>query len=256
MKRQHKDLLIKIGFFVFLLFVWQIVFSAKIWPSWVFPSPLNVWQSLIKSIHDHSLTFGILISLKRLFIGFIISILLGGLIGVLVAKFRLCKITLGSLILGLQTLPSICWLPLSLLWFGLNEKAIIFVIIMGSILSVSLAVENGIKNIPRIYLKAGKILGASKYKMYHHVIFPAMLPNFLGGLKQAWSFAWRSLMSGEMLFITVGLGQLLMMGRELNDMSRVLAIMIVIIVIGLFFDKFVFGKLEKNVLKKWGLYEN
>lgn len=252
-KKKIKKRIIQILFFVFLIFFWWLIYRVHFWPAWLFPSPSTVLKTLLKGFGNYTFFWGILISMERLFLGFGFSLLVGAVLGFLIAKIKILNQTLGVLILGLQTLPSICWLPLALLWFGLNEWAIIFVVVMGSILSITISVESAIKNIPPIFIQAGKTLGAKKWKLYCYVTFPAILPSFITGVKQGWSFAWRSLMSGEMLFITVGLGQLLMMGRELNDMSQVMAVMLVIIMIGVVFDKLIFGSLEKNIRQKWGL---
>ena len=243
---------IKILFIIFLFFLWWIIYKLQIWPRWLFPSPFKVFKSIKYGLERGTIIWGIIISMKRIAIGFGFSLVAGSILGFLLAKNKLLDQTVGFLILGLQTLPSICWLPLALLWFGLNEQAIIFVIIMGAILSITISVESAVKNIPPLYLRAGRMLGAKGFKLYQYIIFPAILPSFITGIKHGWSFAWRSLMSGEMLFITVGLGQLLMMGRELNDMAQVMAVMLIIIAIGIIFDKLIFGFAEDVLRKRWG----
>jgi NitT/TauT family transport system permease protein len=191
--------------------------------------------------------------MRRLFIGYLISIIFGTLLGLLIGKYKLLDETIGGLVTGLQTLPSICWLPLAILWFGLNEVAIIFIVIMGSLLSVTMATDSGVKNIQPIYLRAGRNMGARGMAMFTDVVLPAALPSILMGYKQGWSFAWRSLMAGEILFVSLGLGHLLNVGRELNDMSQVIAVMIVIVCVGMIMDFMVFGFLEKKVRHIWGL---
>jgi len=161
--------------------------------------------------------------------------------------------TVGGLLVSLQSLPSICWLPLAVLWFGLTEKAILFVVVMGSLLSVTIAMEDGRKHMPKIYGMAGRNLGARGFALFWHVLLPASLPYIISGLKQGWAFAWRSLISGEMIFVSLGLGQLLMMGRDLNDMSQVIAVMILIIAIGYIVDGLVFKSVERRLRNKWGL---
>jgi NitT/TauT family transport system permease protein len=161
--------------------------------------------------------------------------------------------SVGGLLVSLQSLPSICWLPLAVLWFGLTEKAILFVVVMGSLLSVTIAMEDGRKQMPKIYGMAGRNLGARGFRLFWHVLLPASLPFVVSGLKQGWAFAWRSLISGEMIFVTLGLGQLLMMGRDLNNMSQVIAVMILIIVIGYVVDGLVFRTVERHLQQKWGL---
>lgn len=238
-----------VSFFLF----WWLVSALRLWPEWMFPSPVAVLRTLARGFANRTFIWGILISLKRVFIGFGLSLFCGTILGLLIAKVKLLEETIGPLVLGLQTLPSLCWLPLSLLWFGLNERAIIFVVVMGSVLSITISVKGAVASISPSFVRAGRILGAQGFKLYRHVILPAILPPYITGVKQGWSFAWRSLMSGEMLFITVGLGQLLMFGRELNDMSQVMAVMLVIIVIGVIFDQLIFGKIERKLNRKWGL---
>lgn len=243
----------QLAFYALLACVWQFLFSLRIWPQYLFPSPAQVFATLVDGFKDKTLLVGIAISMKRIFIGYSLSVVFGVLLGLLISRVRFLDETLGGFIVGLQTLPSICWLPLAILWFGLNEYAITFVVVMGSLLSVTIATDGGVKNIQPIYLKAGRNMGAGGLWLFTQVVLPAALPSILAGLKQGWSFAWRSLMAGEILFVSLGLGHLLNMGRELNDMSQVIAVMIVIVCIGVFMDMLIFGYLEKRVRRIWGL---
>ncbi|MBI1977980.1 MAG: ABC transporter permease subunit, partial [Candidatus Omnitrophica bacterium] len=167
--------------------------------------------------------------------------------------FKILDETLGSLMVGLQVLPSICWLPLAILWFGLNEQAIQFVIIMGAFLSIAIATDSGIRNIPPIYIRAAKTMGVKGLVLYARVILPAALPSIATGMKLGWSFAWRSLMAGELIFVSVGLGHLLQIGRELNDMPQVMAVMLLIVFVGLLFDQLLFARFEKKLRRLWGV---
>jgi NitT/TauT family transport system permease protein len=252
MKNKTSNYIPPIISIIVLIVIWWTISYLHFWPDWLFPTPQDVFSTLVKGFLNQTFILGILTSLKRLFIGFGFSLLIGTILGFSLAKIKLIKSSVGFIILGLQTLPSICWLPLALLWFGLNEKAIIFVIIIGSILSVTISVEAAISNIPPQLINAGKMLGAQNFDLYRFIIMPAILPPYFTGIKQSWSFAWRSLMSGEMLFVTSGLGQLLMFGRELNDMSQVMAIMIVIVAIGTIFDQLIFGRIEQKLKDIWG----
>ncbi|MDD4183484.1 MAG: ABC transporter permease subunit, partial [Candidatus Omnitrophica bacterium] len=148
-----------------IILLWQALDNLRIWPEYLFPSPLKVLESLVEGFGNRTFPIAIGISLKRILMGYGVSILLGCFLGILINKFRIINDTIGSLILGLQTLPSICWLPLSLLWFGLNEKAIIFVAIMGAIFSITIAADSSIKNIPPLYLKVGRNMGARKFSL-------------------------------------------------------------------------------------------
>jgi NitT/TauT family transport system permease protein len=242
----------QIIFYSAILALWQIVAMLKIWPPYLFPSPLKVFDTLVHGFMDTTFIFGIIISMRRLLIGYGISIVLGGLLGLVMSKFKTVEDTLGGLVLGLQTLPSICWLPLALLWFGLNEKAIIFIVIIGALFSVTMATYSAVKNLPQLYVKAGRNMGARRFRLLIEVIMPAAMPPIISGLKQGWSFAWRSLMAGELLFLNLGLGYLLAMGRELNDMSQVIAVMITITLISIFTDKLIFGRIELGIRRRWG----
>lgn len=242
-------------FYVGMLVVWLLVGELKIWPDYFVPTPFGVWQSIRDGLSDHSFYIGTLASLKRIGIGYSISALIGVILGIITGRNRFLDDTLGSLLTGLQTLPSICWLPLSILWFGLNEAAIIFVVVMGALLAIATVTISGVKTITPIYIKAGKNMGANGLKLLTTILLPAALPAIVSGLKQGWSFAWRALMAGELLYVSVGLGQLLMMGRELNDMNRVIAVMLVLILIGLVFDRLLFTNLETVIRRRWG-YEN
>jgi NitT/TauT family transport system permease protein len=186
-------------------------------------------------------------------LGYGLSVVLGMVLGLGVASNKFLEETMGGLLVSLQSLPSICWLPLAVLWFGLTEKAILFVVVMGSLLSVTIAMEDGRKQMPKIYGMAGRNLGARGFRLFWYVLLPASLPFIVSGLKQGWAFAWRSLISGEMIFVSLGLGHLLMMGRDLNDMSQVIAVMILIIVLGYVVDGLVFRTVERRLQQRWGL---
>ncbi len=243
----------KAFFFLALLAVWQGFVWIGVWPEFIFPSPLSVVQTLAHGFQNGTFIIAIVTSMQRILIGFGISAVVGMTLGLAIGRVRLLDETIGSLVLGLQALPSICWLPLALLWFGLSETAILFVVVMGALLSITLATEAGVKNTPPLYLRAARNLGARGWRLYALVILPAALPAIITGMKLGWSFAWRSLMAGELLYVSLGLGQLLMMGRDLNDMSQVVAVMLVIIAIGLGVDRLIFAPLESRVRERWGL---
>jgi NitT/TauT family transport system permease protein len=171
----------------------------------------------------------------------------------LIGRNRFAEETLGSLILGLQALPSVCWIPFALLWFGLSEQAMIFVVVMGALFSITLGVEDGVKNTPPLYLKAARNMGARGMALTAQVVLPAALPAVLSGLKQGWTFAWRSLMAGELIYVTAtSLGGLLDNGRNLNDTSQMVAVMLIIIAIGILIDRVIFGPLERSIRERWG----
>lgn len=236
-----------------MIITWEAVSRQNLWPRFLFPAPSDVLETLAYGIADKTFLFGILASLRRILVGYTISLTVGVLLGVAISRNRFLADTVGSLVLGLQTLPSICWLPMALLWFGLNETAIIFVVAMGAVLSITIATESGIKNAPPLLLRAGRNMGARGARLLFEVIIPAALPSIISGMKQGWSFAWRSLMAGELLYGSVGLGNLLTVGRELNDMSQVLAVMLIIILLGIGTDTLIFGRLEGQMRRRWGL---
>ncbi|HSY66569.1 MAG TPA: ABC transporter permease [Terriglobales bacterium] len=240
-------------FYGVLIAIWAVLARLRIWPPYVFPTPKGVAESLWAGFADHSFWIAIAVSMKRMLLGYSLSVVLGMVLGLGVASNKFLEETLGGLLVSLQSLPSICWLPLAVLWFGLTEKAILFVVVMGSLLSVTIAMEAGRQQMPKIYGMAGRNLGAKGFKLFWYVLLPASLPFILSGLKQGWAFAWRSLISGEMIFVSLGLGQLLMMGRDLNDMSQVIAVMMLIVAIGYIVDGLVFKTIERRLQRKWGL---
>ena len=238
-----------------LILLWQWAFRAKIWSPVLLPSPLQVANYLKEAIQDGTLGHATVITMRRLLSGYIIG-LVGGLpLGLLTARWNLFRDTLGTISLGLQTLPSVCWVPLALLWFGQTEAAMLFVVVMGTLWSVVIATETGVRNVPPIYRRAALTMGSRRLHIWLKVILPAALPFIVSGMKQGWAFAWRSLMAAE-IFVTIltgfGLGQLLHYGRELNAMDQVIAIMLVIVVIGLLADKIFFSPIEKFLHRRWG----
>src|SRR5277367_6665608 len=237
-------------FYAVLIGIWALLAALKIWPPYVFPTPWGVWDSLYAGFADHSFWIAIVVSMKRMLLGYSLSVVLGMVLGLGVASSKFLEETMGGLLVSLQSLPSICWWPLALLWFGLSQNAILFVVVMGSLLSVTLAMEDGRKQMPKIYGMAGRNLGACGFRLFWHVLLPASLPFIVSGLKQGWAFAWRSLITAEMLYLSLGLGQVLMMGRDLNDMSAVIAVMVLIIAIGYVVDGVVFKSMERHLQHK------
>lgn len=249
----HKAYVRRLIFLVFLLAAWDAVFRFGLYEGFLMPFPEEVAATFWRGLTNGSFLVGTAVSLKRIAIGYLISLAAGVTLGFLIGRFKILEDTLGSLILGLQTIPSICWLPFAILWFGLSETAIIFVVVMGALLSITIATDDGVKNTSPLLIRAGKTMGVKGIRLYLWVILPSALPAVVSGMKLGWSFAWRSLMAGELLFVSAGLGQLLTVGRDLNDSSMVVAVMIVIVLIGLTFDKLVFGQMEKAVRRRWGL---
>ncbi|MDR1664939.1 MAG: ABC transporter permease, partial [Clostridiales bacterium] len=226
-----KSIAKQVLFYALLAALWQGLYYLGVsvlgvWKPYAFPNPVGVWKSLVSLFNQNALFNAIFFSLRRAFTGYALSVFAGVLTGLLLYRFTLLKNTVKPLILGIQTLPSICWVPFAVLWFGLRESAIIFVIVMGSAFSVAIAVDMAIRSVNPIYIKAAKTMGAKGLDLYFKVIFPASLPPLITGMKQGWSFAWRSLMAGEVMSATVGLGQALTMGRDLADINRVMLIIL------------------------------
>jgi len=240
-------------FYGLLLGLWALLAKLRIWPPYLFPAPWSVAGAIWAGVQDHSFLIGIAVTMKRMLIGYGLSVVLGLVLGLGVASNEFLEETVGPLLVSLQSLPSICWVPLAILWFGLSEKAILFVVLMGCVLSVTISMEDGRKQMPKIYSMAGRNLGASGFKLFWHVMLPASLPFIVSGMKQGWAFGWRSLIQAEMIFLTIGLGQLLMMGRDLNDMSQVIAVMLLIIGLGYLVNRLVFRNLESALQRRWGL---
>jgi NitT/TauT family transport system permease protein len=246
-------LLNQVLFYSVLVGAWALLAKLRVWPPYLFPPPWEVAGALWAGFKDHSFLIGIGVTMRRMLIGYGLSVVLGMILGLGVASNRFLEDTVGPLLVSLQSLPSICWVPLSILWFGLSEKAILFVVLMGCILSVTIAMEDGRRQTPKIYTMAGRNLGASGLRLFCYVMLPASMPFIVSGLKQGWAFGWRSLIQAEMIFLTVGLGQQLMMGRDLNDMSQVIAVMLLIIGLGYLVNRLVFRNLERVLESRWGL---
>ena len=243
----------KLVFLIVLLGAWQGVVSLHVWPPLLVPSPMSVASTLADGFRSLEFPIAIGASLTRMVIGYGIAVVLGIPLGLAVARSDLLSDTIGSMSQALQALPSICWLPLALLWFGLSEKAIIFVLVMGAAFCITTAVNDGIRNVSPILVKAGRTLGSRGLRLQFSVVFPAALPVIVTGLKLGWSFAWRSLMAGELLYSERGLGRVLTLGRDLGDMSQVVAAIIVILVLGLLVNQLIFGPVERKLAQRWGL---
>jgi NitT/TauT family transport system permease protein len=239
-------------FYVAVIGAWWAVAGAEIWSPYLFPAPDSVFRALRTNIENGQIPAAIVASLQRMAIGYAASFVIGMAMGLLIASSKWANETVGGIILGVQSLPSITWLPLAVLWFGLSENAIIFVVLMGSAFSIAISARAGILGIPPLLQRAAGTLGASRWQAYLYVVLPGMIPAMVQGMKQGWSFAWRSLMAGELLFVSAGLGHLLNVGRDLNNISMVFAVMIVIVIVGVAVDRLIFGRAERWVRERWG----
>jgi NitT/TauT family transport system permease protein len=238
-----------------VVFGWQCL----VWTEWknetILPSPFTVFDALLENrsiLWDASMT-----TLSRGVQGYAYALVIGITIGALVARIPVLRAAVGSMITGLQTMPSIAWFPLAMVLIGINENAIMFVVVLGAAPSIANGLINGIDHIPPILLRAGRVLGARRLTAFRHVVMPAALPSFVGGLKQGWAFAWRSLLAGELLvgLGALSLGQQLSFSQDFNNYPRMYATMIVIFVIGVTIDALFFGQVERWIRRRYGLVD-
>ncbi|MEV5747752.1 ABC transporter permease [Actinoallomurus sp. NPDC052308] len=235
--------------------VWEIIVLSGWKPTYVLPGPAQVFPQLGRDLSEPSFWAGLGLTMRRAVIGFALAIVVGAAIGAVVSRVRFLRVAFGSLITGLQTMPSIAWFPLAILLFQLSESAILFVIVLGAAPSIANGLIAGVDYTPPILLRAGKILGLRGLALYRHLILPASLPAFVTGLKQGWAFAWRSLMAGELLVIIghhTSLGVRLEYARENIDAPDMIAIMIVILVIGIVIDR-LFSAADRALRRSRGL---
>lgn len=243
----------QVAFYVALLAMWQLLYELKVWKPSQFPSPYDVWRSLRSTAESGVLWSSTAASLVRLAAGFSVALVVGMTIGVACGTMRWVDETAGSLVLGLQSLPSIAWLPLAALWFGPTPAAITFVVVMGAVSAIAIAARDGVRNAPQLEHRAALVFGANRWQTIRYVTLPGMLPSLIRGLKLGWSFSWRSLMSAELIYSAAGLGHLLKAGRDQNDMPLLFAAMLVVVAVGLAFDRLLFGPAEAWVRHRWGL---
>ncbi|MCC6424828.1 MAG: ABC transporter permease [Phycisphaerales bacterium] len=268
------------------MLTWEGAYRVIGWKAYQFPAPSHVLDSTLDMLNIRSyfgqplhsgwpwrpddqppdtrvrppiyrspLVVAQLVSGTRLAVGFSISILIGATLGLLMWRWRGVDEFFGPLFLGMQTLPSVCWIPMAILTFGINESGILFVLVMGSCFAIAIALRDGLRTIPPVYQKAGLMLGAGGWRLYRYVLLPASLPAMTSSLRQGFSFAWRSLMGAELIFMVWnhGLGFLLHVGREFSDISQVIAVMAMMVIVGMIVDRWVFAVLEKRVHARFGL---
>lgn len=239
--------------------IWQFVVWREWKPTFVLPSPLSVWHTLWSDLGTPELWRAVAHTMRRAVIGFAVSLVVGGVLGLAVSRSRVLRVAVGSMITGLQTMPSIAWFPLAILLFKLSEQAILFVVVLGAAPSIANGIIAGVDSVPPLLRRVGTTLGARNVAMYRDFVIPAAMPTVLSGLKQGWAFSWRSLMAGELLVIIPGtqsLGQRLQFAREFSNATSLIATMVVVLVIGILIDGLVFGQIERRVLAKRGLAAN
>lgn len=247
----------KVAFYLLLIILWELVYKIgvewlKVWKPYIFPSPLDVLKGFSYTLKDSAFYVALATSLSRLIFGFLMALIVGLLVGVVIVKSKFLGENLKPLMLGIQTLPNVCWIPFSILFFGLTESAIYFMIFIGSIFSVAIGTESAVSNINTTYIKAARIMGARGFSLYKEVVIPAALPTLVSAIKQGWSFGWRALIAAEMMFGTKGIGHVLTVGRDIGDITVVIGVMISITFIGVIFDNCLFGALEKKIKIVYG----
>ena len=238
--------------------IWQLAVFSGWKPPWLLPAPATVFSELWTQLTTGDLLAAVGVTLRRATVGFGLAVIVGGALGILVVRSRTLRAAVGSLITGLQTMPSIAWFPLAILLFQLTENAILFVVILGAAPSIANGLISGVDHVPPILVRAGRILGARGLAEYRYVILPAALPAAVAGLKQGWAFAWRSLMAGELLVLIPGqvsIGSQLQFAREFSDASGLIATMLVILVIGIVVDAVIFNSVERSIRARRGLLD-
>ncbi|GAB2820992.1 ABC transporter permease [Streptomyces daliensis] len=243
---------------VFLvLALWQAAFALQLKPEYQLPSPLMVWNALAEEWYKGTILSIIWQSVSRGALGFVIALLIGTPLGLLVARVKPVRAAIGPILSGLQSLPSVAWVPAAIIWFGLTDATIYAVVLLGAVPSIANGLVAGVDQIQPMHLRAGKVIGATGLRGVRHVLLPAALPGYIAGLKQGWAFSWRSLMAAELIATSpdlgAGLGQLLETGRSYQDMPLVLGAILLILLVGIGIELLIFAPVERRVLRARGL---
>ncbi|HEV2450531.1 MAG TPA: ABC transporter permease [Streptosporangiaceae bacterium] len=238
-----------------VLAVWELVYLSGWRSHAIFPAPSTVLANLWGQMHHALLWQALGTTLRRAVLGFGLALVIGSVIGAVVSRNRPLRAAVGSMITGLQTMPSIAWFPFAIIIFGVSNSAIMFVMVLGAAPSIANGLIAGVDYTPPLLLRAGKTMGLGGIALYRHLILPASLPTYVAGLKQGWAFSWRSLMAGELLVIIAGspsIGVLLDNAQSQLDMPSAMAIMIVILLLGIGVDA-AFGAVDRSIRKRRGL---
>jgi NitT/TauT family transport system permease protein len=253
--RAWSELWPKLGAILLTVLIWQ----AVVWSGWrppsALPGPWPVLERLAGDLRHGDFYLGIAVTLRRAALGYAIAVGVGTVVAILIARVRLLRRAVGSLLVGLQSMPSIAWFPLAILLLQRSEGAIALVVLMGAAPAIAAGLLSGMDQVHPLLIRVGRAMGADGLRLYRHVILPAAMPAFVGGLKQGWAFAWRSLMSAELLVVAgnqTSIGQQLQSARNVPDAQQLLALMVVIFVIGVVIDG-LFGALDRAVRRRWGL---
>ena len=242
-----------------LVAAWQALYASGVKEPYQLPSPLDVWTALKDTATSGDLAEGVFNSLRRGGLGFLASVAIGTPLGLLLARVRPVRRMFGPLISGLQSLPSVAWVPAAIIWFGLSDAAIYAVVLLGAVPSIANGMVSGIDQVPPLYERVGRVLGARGLTAARFVLLPAAMPGYVAGLRQGWAFSWRSLMAAELIAYSpelgLGLGQLLERGRQLSDMALVFSGILAILFVGIAVELCVFAPLERRVLRRRGLLQ-
>jgi NitT/TauT family transport system permease protein len=256
-KRFSRSVLPPIVAVLFFIAVWFVVVALNVKPTYVIPSPGMVWDTFLTQWQLGAVQEAVWNSLRRAFVGFAVSVVIGTALGLLLAQFRFVRTAIGPLVSGLQSLPSVAWVPAAIIWFGLTDAAIYMVVLLGAVPSIANGLLAGVQQVPPLYLRVGRVLGARGWASIRYVVLPAAMPGYLAGLRQGWAFAWRSLMAAELITFSpalgTSLGQVLQIGRELSDMSLVFAAILMILIVGVGIELLVFSPIERRLLRSRGL---
>ncbi|MFG2946276.1 ABC transporter permease [Streptomyces adustus] len=240
-----------------VLVVWQVLVWAHVAPDYKLPAPSDVWGEVHDAWVQGTLLGYIWTSVSRGLLGFLLALAIGTPLGLLVARVAFVRAAIGPILSGLQSLPSVAWVPPAVIWLGLNDSMMYAVILLGAVPSIANGLVAGIDQIPPLFLRAGRTMGATGLREARHIVMPGALPGYLAGLKQGWAFSWRSLMAAEIIAsspdLGVGLGQLLENGRNNSSMSQVFLAIFLILLVGIAIDLLIFSPLERWVLRSRGL---
>jgi NitT/TauT family transport system permease protein len=242
---------------VLFIGVWQAVWASAIYPEYQLPAPLAVWQEFAGTVADGSIWSIVWVSLHRAVLGFLASVVIATPLGLLVAKVPVVRAAIGPLLAGMQSLPSVAWVPAAVLWFGLTDTTIYFVVLLGAIPSIANGLVSGIDQVPPILPRVGQVMGAGRIDSARLILLPAALPGYIAGCKQGWAFSWRSLMAAEIIATSpqlgIGLGAYLKQGSDFNSMPGVIAAIFLILLVGVGVELLAFRPLERRVLRARGL---
>ncbi|MEJ8638112.1 MULTISPECIES: ABC transporter permease [Streptomyces] len=240
-----------------VIVVWQVLVWGKVTDEGSLPAPSAVWTSVLDLWLQGSLLEIVWTSISRGLLGFLLALAIGTPLGLLVARVKFVRAAIGPILSGLQSLPSVAWVPPAVIWLGLNNQMMYAVILLGAVPSIANGLVSGVDQVPPLFLRAGRTMGATGLRGTWHIVMPAALPGYVAGLKQGWAFSWRSLMAAEIIAsspdLGLGLGQLLENGRNNSDMPGVFLAIILILIVGIAIDLLIFSPLERAVLRGRGL---